>query len=139
MVKRVSNIILMLFLISILAYGENPLRGYVNEESFRSGEKIFQSERNDIFQEAAAMNRANSEEQLRGRFPEVISVVNREGVWHGTFYFNDGEGKKLRKTIKGSGVVKGVDDTFAVTIFSEGIRVRDIVSGITTEIKTKRR
>lgn len=139
MVKRVSNIILMLFLISILAYGENPLRGYVNEESFRSGEKIFQSERNDIFQEAAAMNRANSEEQLRGRFPEVISVVNREGVWHGTFYFNDGEGKRLRKTIKGSGVVKGVDDTFAVTIFSEGIRVRDIVSGITTEIKTKRR
>ncbi len=139
MVKRVSNIILMLFLISILAYGENPLRGYVNEESFRSGEKIFQSDRNDIFQEAAAMNRANSEEQLRGRFPEVISVVNREGVWHGTFYFNDGEGKKLRKTIKGSGVVKGVDDTFAVTIFSEGIRVRDIVSGITTEIKTKRR
>ncbi len=139
MVKRASNIVLMLLFISILAYGENPLRGYVNEESFRSGEKIFQSERNDIFQEAAAMNRANSEAQLRGRFPEVISVVNREGIWHGTFYFNNGEGKKLRKTIKGSGVVKGVEDTFAVTIFSEGIRVRDIVSGITTEIKTKRR
>lgn len=139
MVKRGSNVILMLLFISVLAYGENPLRGYVNEESFRSGEKIFQSERSDIFQEAAAMNRANSEAQLRGRFPEVISVVNREGIWHGTFYFNNGEGKKLRKTIKGSGVVKGVEDTFAVTIFSEGIRVRDIVSGITTEIKTKRR
>lgn len=139
MVKRVSSIIFMLFLIGSLAHGENPLRGYVNEESFKSGEKIFQSERSDIFQEAAAMNRANSEAQLRGRFPEVVSVVNREGVWHGTFYFNSGDGKKLRKTIKGSGVVKGAEDTYAVSIFSEGIRVRDIVSGITTEIKTKRR
>lgn len=139
MVKRASNMIFMFLLIGSLTYGENPLRGYVNEESFKSGEKIFQSEKSDIFQEAAAMNRANSEEQLRGRFPEVISVVNREGVWHGTFYFNDGEGKRLRKTIKGSGVVKGVEDTYAVSIFSEGIRVRDIVSGITTEIKTKRR
>jgi len=139
MVKRLSSIIFALLLVGTLAYGENPLKGYVDEDSFKSGERIFQSEESDIFQEAAAMNRSNSEAQLRGRFPEVISVVNREGVWHGTFYFNSGEGKRLRKTIKGSGVVKGAEDTYAVSIFSEGIRVRDIVSGITTEIKTKRR
>lgn len=137
-----KKIFSMLFILVLgnLSYGEdkNPLEGYVGEESFKSGEDIFQNGEIDIFKEADAMNRVNSEAKIRGQFPEVMSVVNKGGVWHGTFYFIDG-GKKYRKTIKGSGVVKGEETTYAVSIYEDGVRVRDVVSGITAEIQTKRR
>lgn len=139
MTKRIYSILFILLLGS-LAYGEdkNPLEGYVGEESFKSGEQIYQDGEIDIFKESEAMNRNNSEAKIRGQFPEVMSVINKGGVWHGTFYFID-SGRKYRKTIKGSGVVKGSSTTYAVSIYEDGVRVRDVVSGITAEIQTKRR
>lgn len=139
MTKRIYSILFILLLGS-LTYGEdkNPLEGYVGEESFRSGEQIYQNGEIDIFKESEAMNKSNSESKIRGQFPEVMSVINKGGVWHGTFYFVDG-GKKYRKTIKGSGVVKGSESTYAVSIYKDGVIVRDVVSGITAEIQTKRR
>ena len=138
MIRRISGIILTFLLMCTLVLGENPLEGYVDEESFKSGEKIFQTGEINIFKESPAMNKANTEARVRGQFPQVVSVVNKGGIWNGIFYFVD-SGKRSRKTIKGSGVVKGEEVTYAVSIFGEGIRVRDVVSGITAEIKTKRR
>ena len=139
MLKRLISMMSIFLLAGVLSYGDNPLKGYVDEESFKEGEKTFQEAESDIFREPAALDRDNSEEKLRSRFPQVVSVVRTSGSWNGTFYFVKGEGKTVRKTVRGSSVIKGTEDTYAVTVFNEGIRVRDIISGITTEIKIKRR
>ena len=135
--KRLTSILSVFLLICAFTYAENPLKGYVDEENFREGEKIFQESTVEIFTEPASLS--DSEARLRKRFPEVVSVARTNGSWNGTFYFVKGEGKTVRKTIRGSGVVRGSEDSFAVTVFNEGIRVRDVLSGITAEIKTKRR
>jgi len=139
MSKKICIIIFTLLLGSLtISEDRNPLEGYVGEDSFKSGEKVFQHKGVTIFNEADAMNKNNSEAKIRSQFPQVVSVVNKGGVWHGTFYFVD-SGRRYRKTIKGSGVVKGEETTYAVSIYEKGVRVRDVVSGITAEIQTKRR
>lgn len=139
--NRMSKTGALLFvLISTVLTGEdgrNPLRGYVDEENFKTGSEIFQEGEIRIFNEADALN--NSEAELRNKFPEVISVARTNGAWNGSFYFKDADGSTKRKTIRGSGVVRGAERNYAVTVFEEGIRVRDIFSGIATEIKIKRR
>lgn len=138
---RLSRLVVFLFMtLSFAVMGEdegNPLKGYVDEYNFKTGSEIFQEGEVRIFNEAQALN--NSEAELKSKFPVVISVARTGGAWNSSFYFKDADGSTKRKTIRGSGVVRGAERSYAVTVFEEGIRVRDIFSGIATEIKIKRR
>lgn len=125
-------------LICSIAYSTSPLEGYVSDEKYREAQKIYVETGEGIFQEPPILSENNARETLESKFPSVISIVNKSGSWYGNFYFKDDE-RLYRKTIKNSGYVRGIDKSYAVTVFRDGILVRDVGSGKTSKITLKTR
>lgn len=142
MIRKIF-IITFILIVSICAYAENPLYQYVSDQTylegirkFPSGEDVFKTQVYSL--EGIDKGREEAIAKIKAIFIEVTVVTGTDTTWVTSFNFNDGTVKK-RKTVMGTETMKIGDNSYAVTAYSQGIRVRDLKTGYDATIVKKER
>lgn len=142
MIRKIYALLIVL-LTSVSIYAENPLSNYVSDQiylegirKFPGGEDVFKTQ---VFSlEGIDKGREEAIAKIKAIFIEVTVVTGTDTTWVTSFNYNDGNVKK-RKTVMGTETMRIGDNSYSVTAYSQGIRVRDMKSGYDAAIVKKER
>ncbi len=142
MIRKIY-ILSIILLAAVSIYADNPLSSYVSDQiylegirKFPSGEDVFKTQVYSL--EGVDKGREEAIAKIKAVFVEVTVVTGTDTTWVTSFNYNDGSTRK-RKTVMGTESMRIGENSYSVTAYSQGIRVRDLKSGYEATVVKKER
>ena len=142
MIRKIY-ILSIILLAAVSIYADNPLSSYVSDQiylegirKFPSGEDVFKTQVYSL--EGVDKGREEAIAKIKAVFVEVTVVTGTDTTWVTSFNYNDGSTRK-RKTVMGTESMRIGENSYRVTAYSQGIRVRDLKSGYEATVVKKER
>ena len=147
--KRKDKYLILFFItfnlsLTVVVADSNPLKEYVSDEVFYSGEKKF-SGGNDIFR-TKIYSKVDIEKEIaaakaiiKSIFLRVSFIMERNNKYTATFYYKNEDGRVTRKVITNRNLLKIGKNKYSIVVEKDGIIIIDAKSKVKVKLEKKGR